>query len=151
SKRYENIGDYHHALVTLDRALSWDALQEDLHRERIRILYFSGDRPGAIRHYDYLRRLLDEELGVPPMKETRDLYDDLVNDRLKMPTRPAPSLTPDSSHGKRIEIAGLLPFIGRRVEMEYLQDKIASGRLLLIEGEPGIGKTRLVQEFLKKT
>lgn len=151
SKRYESIGDYHHALASLDRALSYDTLQEDIHRERIRMLYFSGDRPGAIRHYDYLRRLLDDELGVPPMKETRDLYNDLVNDRLIMPVKPVSSPTLDLRHVKRTEITGQLPFTGRRTELEYLQDKIAPGRLLVIEGEPGIGKTRLVQEFLKKT
>ena len=46
-------------------------LQEDLQRESIRLLYLAGDRPGAIRRYDDLRRLLDEEMGVPPMLETR--------------------------------------------------------------------------------
>jgi eukaryotic-like serine/threonine-protein kinase len=46
------------------------------------------------------------------------------------------------------------PFVGRARELEYLGDALedaAAGRgsLVLITGEPGIGKTRLMQEFAK--
>lgn len=50
-----------------------------------------------------------------------------------------------------------LPFIGRRKEQEILKAKLNSaleyqGSCLLITGEPGIGKTRLINEFtLEKT
>ena len=152
SQGYEEIGDYHNALTALDRALAFDALQEDLHRERIRILYHAGDRPGAIRHYDHLRRLLDEEMGVPPMKETRDLYDALINDRLEIPVRTtSPLQRIPSIREKSLEVSGQIPFTGRRLELEYLREKLAPGRLLLIDGEPGIGKTSLAQEFLKNS
>lgn len=151
SKRYEILGDYHKALTSIDRALSFDVLQEDLHRERIRLLYFSGDRPGAIRHYDHLRRLLADEMGVPPMKETRDLYDALINDRLQIPLQGVEPLAPVKIQRKTPEVPAQLPFTGRNHELEFLVEKAAAGRLLLVEGEPGIGKTRLVNEFLKKS
>lgn len=151
SKRYEILGDYHKALTSIDRALSFNVLQEDLHRERIRLLYFSGDRPGAIRHYDYLRRLLDDEMGVPPMKETRNLYDALINDRLQIPLQGVVPPAPAKIRQKTPEVPGQLPFTGRNLELEFLVQKATVGRLLLIEGEPGIGKTRLVNEFLKKS
>ena len=66
SRAYEARQDIPAALDSLDRALAIDPLQEDLQRESIRLLYLGGDRPGAIRRYDQLRRLLDEEMGVPP-------------------------------------------------------------------------------------
>lgn len=152
SKGYEAIGDFYNALSALDRALAFDSLQEDIHRERIRVLYQSGDRTGAIRHYDYLRKLLDDELGVPPMKETRDLYDDLINDRLIATPRNQPQAVHLGTPPQKIrEIAGQIPFTGRQLELELVQEKLAPGRLLLIEGEPGVGKTRLAHEFMKKS
>ena len=64
-------GDYAPALATLDRALAFDPLQEDLQREALRLHFLAGDRTGAIRRYAHLRQLLDEEMGVLPMAETR--------------------------------------------------------------------------------
>jgi len=70
------------ALEALTRALAFDPLQEDLQRAALRMQYLSGDRAGAIRRYDHLRKLLDEEMGVPPMAETRVLYDAILADTL---------------------------------------------------------------------
>ena len=70
------------ALEALTRALAFDPLQEDLQRAALRMQYLSGDRAGAIRRYDHLRKLLAEEMGVPPMAETRALYDAILADTL---------------------------------------------------------------------
>jgi len=70
-------GQYPAALATLERALAFDPLQEDLQREALRLHYLAGDRAGAIRRYAHLRQLLDEEMGVLPMAETRALYDEM--------------------------------------------------------------------------
>ena len=43
----------------------------------------------------------------------------------------------------------LLPLLGRDVELETLKSQWGSGKLILLEGEPGIGKTRLVSELIK--
>ncbi len=155
---HENQGDYNQALSYLDRALVFNPLQEDLQRESIRIHYLAGDRPGAIRRYDDLRRLLDEEMGVPPMVETRNLYDAIVNDRLtpahaieplRSTVRPASQrinrLTEDAIQEFR------LPFSGRKAEIQQLTEGLTACRLVLVEGEPGIGKTRLVEEYLERS
>ncbi len=39
------------------------------------------------------------------------------------------------------------PFVGRRAELELLRQHLGRGRLIVVTGEPGIGKTRLVEEF----
>jgi DNA-binding SARP family transcriptional activator len=161
SRLHETTGDYPAALDSLERALAFDPLQEDLQRESIRLLYLSGDRPAAIRRYDQLRRLLDEEMGVPPMLETRALYDAMINDKLETPVRPArewvaPPL-PAPAREARLSLPSgqrsALPFTGRASELQGLLDLAATHRLdhlprlALIEGEAGIGKTRLAEEF----
>jgi tetratricopeptide (TPR) repeat protein len=139
-------GDMAAALTALDRALAFDPLQEDLQREAIRLHYLAGDRVGAIRRYEQFRDLLDAELGVPPMRETRDLYDAIVTDRLHadLPgARAEPHKRPMTSGNGRD--ATTLPFIGRKAEMATLATT-GAGRLALIEGEAGVGKTRLAFE-----
>lgn len=161
---HENRGEFRQALDWLERALSADRLQEDLQRDAIRLLYLAGDRPGAVRRYDELRRLLDEEMGVPPMIETRRLYDDIVNDRpvarsadAAAPGKAEPalrrltagmraSLLPQTSPD--MESSPEIPFGGRAAELEQLREITASGRLALIEGEAGVGKTRLAERCL---
>ena len=86
SQLHEAGHDYAAALDAIDRALAFDPLQEDLQRIALRLHYLSGDRAGAIRRYESLRRLLDEEMGVPPMTGTRALYDAIINDALPAPS-----------------------------------------------------------------
>jgi DNA-binding SARP family transcriptional activator len=157
SQIYELKQNYLAALDAIDRALLIEPLQEDLQREAIRLVYLAGDRPGAIRRYDQLRKLLDEEMGVPPMVETRALYDAILLDKLPHPT-PAPERVEAQSslppHNRAEKTAfqhefETLPFIGRQEELQMLGNMSMQGNLLLIEGGPGLGKTRLAEEFTK--
>ncbi|HEX9028584.1 MAG TPA: AAA family ATPase, partial [Anaerolineales bacterium] len=148
SRSYEGFGDYKAALAAMDRGLAIDPLQEDLQREAIRLAYLAGDRPESIRRYDQLRKLLDEELGVPPMVETRALYDDILNDRVKTPQPQTLEMARPTRTAKASTPAGMLPFISREAELKTLTEGILTNRLLLVEGEPGIGKSRLVEQFI---
>ncbi len=150
ARLHEARGAYLEALEALQRALTFDRLQEDLQRDAMRMHYLAGDRVGAIRRYEQLRDLLDEELGVPPMRETRELYDALITDSLANEERRLPSAAPSPSPGPLLRTTAI-PFIGRELELARLAAAVQSGRLGLIEGEPGIGKTRLGQEFLERT
>src|SRR5436190_21115321 len=81
SRIYEGLRDYPSALDASRRALAFNSFQEDIQRDVMRLLYQNGDRAGVIRQYEALRKLLDEELGVPPMIKTRNLYDSIINDK----------------------------------------------------------------------
>ena len=145
SHRLEALRDYPAALESARRALAFNPFQEDLQRDVMRLLYLNGDRAGVIRQYKSLRKLLDEEMGVPPMPETRALYNSMINETFV--SVPAETTGRSSS----TDMAGdksLLPFLGRDPEMEMLKVQLGSGRLILLEGEPGIGKTRLLSELI---
>ena len=139
-------GRYAEALASIDRALALDPLQEDVQRDALRLHMLAGDRPGAIRRYDDLRRLLDDELGVTPMAETRALYDAIINDRETQPAAAAPPTAPTPAPD--LPVAPIdLPFVGREPELDAMAAAVGRATLVLIEGEPGIGKTRLALRF----
>jgi DNA-binding SARP family transcriptional activator len=151
SQQYGDRGDYRRALEALSRALTFNPLQEDLQREALRLHYQAGDRAGAIQRYDQLRKLLDEEMGVPPMKATRELYDAIITDRLPVaPSSPVPRRS-DASGAIPPSREHPLPFIGRTRAISVLQGAISQNKLAVIEGEPGIGKTRLAEEYIRNT
>lgn len=150
SQLHESGGRFAAALEALERALAFDSLQEDLQRAAMRLHYLAGDRAAAIRRYDSLRKLLDEEMGVPPMAETRAVYDSIINDKLadsgRRPAAAAGRAPPTRNYPP--STIHFLPFTGRETELQTLRGLAASNRLILIEGEPGIGKTRLAEEHI---
>lgn len=145
SRAYESQKEYPSALEASRRALAFNPFQEDIQRDVMRLLYLNGDRAGVIRHYETLRNLLDDEMGVPPMPETRALYDSIINDTFVAASPVASIQTsisiPESDNP-------ILPFIGREAELETLKNSLDSGKLILLEGKLGIGKTRLVSELI---
>ena len=63
------------ALAAITRAIDLDPLREDVQCTAMQLQYLAGDRTGAIRRYEQLCKLLADELGLPPMAETRAVYD----------------------------------------------------------------------------
>jgi predicted ATPase/DNA-binding SARP family transcriptional activator len=157
--QYELARDWPAAREALERALAFDPLQEDIQRAAMRIQFLAGDRAGAIRRYEQLRRLLDDELGVPPLDETIALYDAIISDTApfgdeRPSTKDGPSqqsIRPRLSSFVIRPSSDALPFIGRAAELEAIRTALAARKLALIEGEAGIGKTRLVEAFLSNT
>jgi DNA-binding SARP family transcriptional activator len=146
----EQDGDYQAALTALLRALALDPLQEDLQRDAMRVQYRAGDRVAAIRRFEQLQELLDRELGVPPMRETRELYDQLITDSLPAAAAAPRPLVPAAAAPALPALTdSRLPFSGRERERELLVQALAAQRVALLEGVPGIGKTRLAEEFLR--
>src|SRR4051812_19954347 len=157
AQRYQARQDYPAARESLARALAFNPFQEDLQRAALRLDYLAGDRAGAIRRYESLRRLLDDEFGVPPMDETRALYDAIITDSLPADDRrPAtddrraatPVAEPWSVVGR--QSSSVLPFTGRAAQLQRLRELASTRKRALIEGEPGIGKTRLADAFIQQ-
>ena len=140
--------EFEQALPRAQRWLLLDPLHEPAHRELIRVYAWSGDRAAALEQYRACVRTLSQELGVAPLDETARLYEE-VNDGSLAP--PAPrvraAVPPPAKAGAPPE----LPLVGREDEISALLAAHAAaqpdGGLAVIEGEAGIGKTRLASEL----
>ena len=71
----ERAGDLPAAIAHARKRLALDPLHEPAHRDLMRLYARSGDRTAALRQYREAARLLDQELGVAPVSETRVLYE----------------------------------------------------------------------------
>lgn len=71
----ERNGDVAAAIAHAKRRLALDPLHEPAHRDLMNLYARSGDRAAALRQYREAVRLLDKELGVAPVAETRALRD----------------------------------------------------------------------------
>ena len=123
------------------RAVSIDNLSEPAYRLLIKAHAGRGDRSEGLRAYHRCAEVLQQQIGVEPQAATREAYEALLSGGPEAADTPgSQSLTPPST-----------PLIGRSFELASAMEvwrSAASGRaqLLLIEGEPGIGKTRLAEE-----
>lgn len=67
-------GRYPRAAAIYRQAIAHDDLLESAHRGLMRALAGMGESTQAIRHYQHLTELLQDELGVSPSLETTTLY-----------------------------------------------------------------------------
>ena len=136
-------GDYVPAIAHAERWVEIEPLHEPAHRELIRLHAWSGDRGAALSCYRECVRTLSEELGVPPLPETTALFEQVSDGTLSPPSAPAP---PPARRTLPLP-SRQLPLVGRSQEVEALQAAAEAGRLVVIEGEAGIGKSRLATEL----
>ncbi len=139
-------GNHEEALAYARRLTHHDPLREPAHREVIRLCFLLGRTGEALRQYERCRSVLAEELGTEPSAETEELYQKIVRHR-RSGVRPAAGTGSPLLFDERTEA----PFVGREAERRALVDgmeRALSGRggVILVEGEPGIGKSRLASE-----
>jgi DNA-binding SARP family transcriptional activator/predicted ATPase len=146
-------GDYEQAIAYARRWLELDPLNESAHRELIRLYAWSGDRAGALEQYRQCVRTLTQELGVAPLDETAALYEQVSGGSL-VPPREAQSPSAVTTSARTASPPAELPLVGRADQLAALSDAHARARpdggLAVIEGEAGIGKTRLAHELIRK-
>lgn len=136
----EREGDYCEALSCLAPLLRIDPLREDLHRQKMRLHLANGDRAAALQAYQDCLVVLDEELGITPSTLTRNLHEQALSPEVTEPTQ-------DEVFEARE------PMLGRAKEWAVVQSWFEtmltekSWPMLLILGEPGIGKSRMLIEL----
>lgn len=127
--------------------LAHDPWREDTLRALLALRYESGDRAGAVAEYERFAAALRDELDAEPMAETMAQYQAILRDDLQACAPPEPSAQ-RSGPGE----SSYTPFVGRTAELLRLRERwsdatAGNGGLVMIGGEAGIGKTRLVREL----
>ena len=127
--------------------LQCDPLRETTYGTLMRLHALRSDRASAIRVYHDCKAVLEREMGVAPGPETQELHQRL----LAAPV----AADPQSTSPARRQVDALR-LVGRKAEWTRLQDawrdaRRRGSRLVMIEGEAGIGKTHLAEELLTWT
>ena len=137
-------GALERAVETAMRLLALDPLQEVAHRTLMQLYDRLGRRAAALQQYERCVDVLRRELRVAPEVETRRVYEALG---------PGPETAAFGPRPARSRADGQeIPLVGRDAEMEQIRGALENvrrgrGRAIIVSGEAGIGKTRLLQEL----
>jgi len=170
---YSAIGDFKPAIAYARRWLTLDRLHEPVHRLLMQLYASSGQRSAALHQYRECVQVLERELGVAPLESTTKLYQAIKEHQATpivvtthiqsavpetkvaieaMPLATSIHLAPATSNSQSLAPSTNYPLVGRSTELSTLvrtYDAMStSGHLIILEGEAGIGKTRLAEEFL---
>ena len=151
----------HRALVgELAELIAAEPLREGLQCQFALALYRSGRQADALRALADAAHILRDQLGIEPSRdlaelERRILTHDPALDR--QPAAPAPRERQDHTGGRSASsgsgVGAGPPIVGRAQETAELHaarsEAAISARFVVIEGEPGIGKTRLAEEIAR--
>ncbi len=122
-----------------------------------------GNIAEALRVFDSLRTLLRDELGTSPSPDAMVVYERLLrpqNRRRSDEDAPHRGPVPIELPGELV-IGAAAPLVGRKRELEELGRlwsaargrqgirQAGAGKVVLLAGDPGIGKTRLVAEIAR--
>jgi DNA-binding SARP family transcriptional activator len=146
-------GEVSEAVATAERWTHHAPASEAAHLRLMETLFAAGDGAAALRAFEACRRVLQDRLGVEPSSETEELAARIRAEGLSGSTaQHALSRTPGATGSPR---GGLeVPFVGRLEEFgilvtEYHSACRGGARAVAVAGEAGIGKTRLVEQFLR--
>ncbi len=150
----------------LESLTTVNPLRERLWSQRMLALYRSGRQAEALRVFQDLRAILVAELGIEPGRDVTWMEHAILSGEPALDF-PVPPERPDDDtvvtvsaavqsdyHVRVPALPHDTPFVGRDHESALVREWWASvragtGRLLLVEGDEGIGKTRLVAELAR--
>lgn len=134
----EKARDYADAMVHARELLALEPLREDAHRRVMRLHYLAGDRAAALLAFDACERMLKDEVGAGPSPETLELLATIERAEAGLPA---------NAH-RAVPAALMRPprLIGREAERRALVDGVAAGALMVLRGDAGMGKSRLLDE-----
>ncbi len=147
------------AAAALGHARRWvelEPLDEQGHRQIMRLLAVAGQRAMALAQYGACREELHAQLGAEPDTRTTALYERILKGEFPpraahlddLHVRPPPFLSQQEGHQPPL-------FVAREEELARLQahlDQMLAGRaqFAFVAGEAGCGKTALMQELARR-
>jgi DNA-binding SARP family transcriptional activator len=156
-------GEPAEALRAARRRIQLEPLEEDGYRALMGLLAGSGDRAAAVSTYHRCASVLERELGVLPDARTRACLRRIIDQQPQPRPQPQPCPQPgprprpacDAGTEQDPRTArGSAGLIGRSAELALLGKAwrtACAGRadLVLVRGDAGVGKTRLVTELAR--
>ena len=145
------LGRHAELLPELEGLVAANPLRERLRSQQMLALYRSGRQAEALHAYQDARQTLVAELGLEPGPALQALERAILNHD--------PSLDPPQTGSEPAPVhAGRLAagaFVGRTPELATLEAALADaeagrGRLVVLAGEAGIGKSRLADELASR-
>ncbi|WP_066361290.1 BTAD domain-containing putative transcriptional regulator [Herbidospora mongoliensis] len=129
------LGRPQEAVPPLERVVAEAPMRERPQAQLMLALYRTGRQVEALDVYRRYRDLLDEELGLEPQADLRELEGRIL--------RQDPGLL-----GPFAPVAGNLPaartaLVGRDAPLTDIVTRLGAGRVLTLTGPGGVGKTRL--------
>ena len=140
------LGRHADVIAELHELAQRHPLRERVREQLMLALYRSGRQADALEVFMSARAALTGDLGIEPGRELRELQEAIL--------RQDPSLDPPAGEDSTAS-SGRGVFVGRERELAQLDgaldDVLAGhGRLVLVAGEPGIGKSQLADELLRR-
>lgn len=135
-------GDHKDTIRHTRRIIDLEPTDEAAVRLQMEAHLALGDRAAALRCYHRYAEVLERDLGVAPGAAIGAIYQQLR----------AGTLNGDEVQGTELAPVGESPFVGRDLEWKQLIEAWNTARtgrahLVLVTGEPGIGKSRLALEL----
>ena len=133
------------ALRHIQKMIQIDAFAEAAQQRLMRLYLRQGEVCLALLQYRQFEHQLQKELGIAPSLETKVLYEEILRQQRNFTTRTA-------SIRVATRQSNILPFVGREDLIHELSAlglpaRDGNGTTVLIQGEGGIGKSRLLDEF----
>lgn len=125
------------ALACAERLVRDEPLLEHAQRRLMRLHFRRGDRGAALATFARFRDVLERDLGDEPSSETLSLLR-LVEANGALPVSMAP---------RGLTLLRPPRLVGRGGEWERILAARTQGRLVVVLGEPGIGKSRLLHDM----
>ena len=154
-ERWQATGHAAEAAALLQRQLEHDLLAEDLLQALLRVAADAGCVAPALALHDRFVGRLRDELGQSPLPHTAVLAAALRGDVARprhgdLSSAPAsPSSPPASGRSLPARLAEPM-LVGRERELDALQAACARPGLVVLRGEPGVGKSRLAAAVLPR-
>jgi len=138
----ERDGDWAAALKLGERIVDLVPVLETAWCRQMRLHYLSGDQAAAVDAFERFEQIVTRQLGTRPSKETIELLATIERAGAEPPAR-------------RVSLPTSLVrppvLVGREPQWLAMARAWAGGRPFLLRGDAGMGKSRLLADFLRGT
>jgi len=142
ASRLEGEGRIASALELAERLVLDDPEAEHAHRRLMRLHYLRGDRAAALGVFERCKRALMQAVQARPGAETLQLA--AIIERSGVLPEVAPART---SSPRPVTVLRPPLLVGRGREWQAIQAAWTRARIVVVSGEPGIGKSRLLGDL----